>query len=183
VFFFRTNPLKPKPLSVHMAFNGNSSANSGTAAAGQTSALQVRRDTALSSAPPAFGPALPGTRFETLPPLAILFKPFQFLKAVCLNSVGLGFDNVPFHAGWELVEWKSTMVVSELHVSELVEICEEVEIEDSIEVVRPQIELDLGEGSSIHDVEPPVEVPGVVSTVVVEEEEDSSVEVLSLGRR
>ena len=67
------------------------------------------------------------------------------------------------------------MVVSELHVSELVEICEEVEIEDSIEVVRPQIELDLGEGSSIHDVEPPVEVPGVVPTVVVEEEEDSSV--------
>jgi len=75
------------------------------------------------------------------------------------------------------------MLVSELHVSELVEICEEIEIEDSVEVFQPQIHLDLGQGSSIHDVEPPVEVPGVVSTVVVEEEEDSSVEVLASRKK
>ena len=41
----------------------------------------------------------------------------------------------------------------------------------------PHIKLDLGEGSSIHDVgEPPVEVAGMVPTVEVEEE--SSVEVI-----
>ena len=58
-------------------------------------------------------------------------------------------------------------------------ICDEIEAEDSIEVVGPQIELDLGQESLIYDVEPPVEVLGVVPTVVVEEEEDSSVEVLA----
>ena len=73
--------------------------------------------------------------------------------------------------------------MSEVHASEFVEICEEIEVEDSIEVVGPQIELDLGQGSSIHDVEPPVEVPRVVPTVVVEEKEDSSVEVLASGKK
>jgi len=58
-------------------------------------------------------------------------------------------------------------------------ICDEIEVEDSIEVVGPQIKLDLGQDSLLYDVEPPVEVPGVVPTVVVEEEEDSSVEVLA----
>jgi len=72
--------------------------------------------------------------------------------------------------------------VSELHAYEFVEICEELEVEDSIEVFGLQIDLDLGEGSSIHDVEPPVEVPRVVPTVVVEEEEDFSVEVLASGK-
>ena len=38
-----------------------------------------------------------------------------------------------------------------------------------------------GEGSSIHDDLPAVEVPGVVPTVVVEEE-DSSVEIVISGR-
>jgi len=75
--------------------------------------------------------------------------------------------------------WRPNLVVSELHASEFVEICEEIEVEDSIEVVRPQIKLDLGQGSSIHDIKPPVEVPGVVPTVVVEEDEDSSMEVLA----
>jgi len=68
-------------------------------------------------------------------------------------------------------------------VSKIVEISEEIEVEDLIEVFRPQIDLDLGEGSSIHNVEPPVEVPGVVPTVVVEEEEDSSVKVLVSGKK
>jgi len=39
----------------------------------------------------------------------------------------------------------------------------------------------LGEGSSINDEELPVEVPGVVPTVVVEEE-DSSVEIIISGK-
>jgi len=68
--------------------------------------------------------------------------------------------------------------VVEVLASEILEICEGVEVEDSIEVFGPQIELDLGQGSSIHDVEPPVEVTGVVPTEVVEEEEESSVEVI-----
>jgi len=73
--------------------------------------------------------------------------------------------------------------VSEVHTSEFVEICDEIEVENSIEVVGPQIELDLGQGSLIHDVELPIEVSGVVLTMVVEEEEDSSVEVLVSGKK
>jgi len=79
--------------------------------------------------------------------------------------------------------WRPNLVVSELHASKFVEICEEIEVEDSIEVVGPQIKLDLGQGSSIHDIEPPVEVPGVVPTMVVEEEEDPSVEILASGKK
>ena len=75
--------------------------------------------------------------------------------------------------------WEPRVSMVEVLASEIVEICEEVEIEDSIEVFGPQIELDLGQGSSIRDVEPPVEVAGVVPTVVVEEEEESSVEVIA----
>jgi len=66
----------------------------------------------------------------------------------------------------------------ELHAIEILEICEVVEVDDSAEVFGPLIELDLGEGSSIHDVgEPPVEDAGMAPTVVVEVEEESSVEV------
>jgi len=65
----------------------------------------------------------------------------------------------------------------ESHVSALLEICDEVEIEDPIEVFGPQIVLDLGEGSSIHDDEPTVEVPGVVPTVKIEEG-DSFVKII-----
>jgi len=92
-------------------------------------------------------------------------------------------NGVPFHSGSELVVWEPRVSMVEVLASEIVEICEEVEIEDSIEVFGPQIELDLGQGSSIHDVEPPVEVAGVVPTVVVEEEEESSVEVLTFVRK
>ena len=59
---------------------------------------------------------------------------------------------------------------------EFARICDEIEAEDSIEVVGPQIELHLALESFISDVEPPVKVPGVIPTVVVE---DSSVEVLA----
>jgi len=63
------------------------------------------------------------------------------------------------------------------HVTVVLEICDEIETEQPIEFVGPQIELDLGEGSSIHDDLPAVEVPGVVPTVEIEEE-DSSVELV-----
>ena len=142
-----------------MAFNGKSGSNCGATATGMTSALQVRRTSALSGATPAFGPALPGTGFETLPPLAISSNLFKFLKCLGLESVGLSLDCVPFHAGWELVVWKPYLSMSEWIEFEFEKIYDKIEAEDSIEVV-----------------ELPVEVPGVVPTVVVKEEEDSSVD-------
>ena len=49
---------------------------------------------------------------------------------------------------------------------EILEICDEVE-EKELEVFGLQIELDLREGSSIHDLgEPPVEVAGEAPAVV-----------------
>jgi len=164
-----------------MAFNGKTSKSSGMAASDESSVLQVQWGSTISGVSPAFGPKLPGTGFEPLPPRSLVYKPFQFLKSICLKSVGLGFECVPFHAGWELVEWRPTMSVSEWLETEFDQICEEIKSEDLIEVVEPQIDLDLGEGSSINDEEPPVEVPGVVPTVVVEEE-DSSVEIIISGK-
>jgi len=70
---------KLKPLSVHVASSGKSSSNSGTAASGKSSVLPVGRASAISDASPAFGPALLGTGFETLPPLAISTSLFKFL--------------------------------------------------------------------------------------------------------
>ena len=106
-------------------------------ATSKASALQVRRSLATTSALPAFGPALSGTGFETLPPWAISTNLFKFLKSLGLDSVGLGLDCVPLHSSWELAVWRSNLGVSELHVSEIVEICEEIEVEDSIEVFGP----------------------------------------------
>jgi len=114
------------------------------AATGQISALQLRWATCSTSAIPAFGLELPGTGFETLPPLEISTSLFKFLKCLGLDSVGLSLDYVSFHAGWELVVWRPKLGVSEVHASEIVEISDEIEVEDSIEVVGPQIELDLG---------------------------------------
>jgi len=93
-FLFEQTLSNPNPLFVQMAFNGKSRSITGT-----VSALEVRRSSAATSAIPAFGPVLPGTGFETLPPLAVLFKPFQFLKSLCLKSVGLGLDSIPFSYG------------------------------------------------------------------------------------
>ena len=162
----------------------------------EESALQVRRTTAHVGVLSVFGPFLLGTGFEILPPLSIVNQPFHFVKSLCLKSVGFGLDDVPFHGGWELVEWELDLSVAEaiglefdqicaeieeeervkLGCSELVEICDEIEIEDPCEFIGPQIELDLGEGSSVFDGETVVDVPDVVPTMVVEEE-DSSVEV------
>jgi len=65
----------------------------------------------------------------------------------------------------------------ELHGVEILEICEEVEIEGSIEVFGPQIELTLENPTDLG--KPLVEVAGVVPTTVVEVEEEFSVEVLT----
>ena len=37
------------------------------------------------------------------PPRPLLYKPFNFLKSLSLNSVGLGIDTIPFTVGRELV--------------------------------------------------------------------------------
>jgi len=131
------------------------------AATVQTSALQLRWATGSSGTILAFGPALPGTGFETLPPLSILFKPFQFLKFMCLKSVGLGLYSVPFHAGWELVVWKPYLSMSEWLEYEFEKICHEIEAEDSIEDFGPQIELNLENPEDLG--EPPVEITGVAT--------------------
>ena len=73
---------------------------------------------------------------------------------------------MPFHSGWELVEWRPKLVDLGVGTVEILEICDEVE-EKELEVFGPQIELDLGEGSSIYDLgEPPVEAAGEVPTMV-----------------
>jgi len=64
----------------------------------------------------------------------------------------------------------------ELHVVELLKICDEVEEEEPLEVFGPQIELNLSNPTDMG--EPPVEAAGVVPTVVVEVEEESSVEII-----
>ena len=81
--------------------------------------------------------ALPGTGFENPPPLAILFKPFQFLKSLGLNSVGLGLDCIPFHSGWELVKWRPKLNVLKPNYVEILEICEEIEEEEHLEIFGP----------------------------------------------
>jgi len=94
-----------------------------------------------------------------------------------LDSVGLGLECVPSHSGWELVVWEPRLPGVKLHASEIGEICEEIEVEDSIEACVPQIKLSLE--NPIDLGEPPVEAAGLAPTVVVEVEEDSSVEVLA----
>jgi len=141
------------------------------------SALQAGRGSAISDTSLVFGPALPGTGFETLPPLTIPSNLLKFLKSVGLNSIGLGVESVPFHSGWELVVREPSLSGLESGFSEILEICEEVEIEDPIEVFGPQIELNLENPTELG--KPPVEVAGVAPTTVVEVEEESSVEVLA----
>jgi len=111
-----------------------------------------------------------GTGFEILPPLAISSSVFQFLKGLNLNSVGLGLESVPFQFGWNLVEWNPNLeknpVDLGLKLDEYIEIYDEVK-EEQPEVCGPQIELDLGTGSSIHDLgEPPIEAVEEVHEVV-----------------
>ena len=100
-----------------------------------SSALQIRQASAISNTIPAFGPELPGTGFETLPPLAIVSNLFKFLKYLGLESVGLSLNCVPFHEGWDLVVWKPCLSMSKWIDFEFERICDEIEAEDSIEVV------------------------------------------------
>jgi len=142
----------------------------------KSSALQTRRDSAISGEISVFIPALPGTGFETLPPLAISINMLKFLKILGLALVSLGLDCVPFYFGWELVEWRPKLSELELHIIEVLEIYDEVEEEEQLEVFGPQIKLTLSNPNDMN--EPPVEVAGVAPTVVVEVEEESSVEFL-----
>jgi len=160
-----------------MAYSGKLSSSSGMVALDKFKALPARRVSIIFGKRPVLSAVLPGTGFKNPPPLAILFKPFQFLKSLSLKSVGLGFDCVPFHSGWELVEWKPKLPNLKVYVVEVLEICDFVEEIESIKVFGPQIELDLGEGSSIYDDEPPVEV----AKSVVEVKKESSVEVLEVS--
>ena len=63
----------------------------------------------------------------------------------------------------------------ELHVGETMEICV-VEDKETLEVYGPQIELNLENSTDLG--EPSVEAAGVAPTVVVEVEEESSVELV-----
>jgi len=159
-----------------MAFSDKSSSGSGMAALVKSKALSTRRVFENSGKLSMLGAALPGTRFEILPPLAISCKLFQFLKSLSLKSVGLGFNCVPFHSRWELVEWRPKLHVVESDYCEIMEICDDVEEEEHLEVFGPQIELNLENPSNMG--EPAIEVAGVAPTAVVEVEEESSVEVL-----
>jgi len=95
---FDQTALNPKTLPVHMAFRQNQL---------QLRYVYTRTDGGTPDAsghsnfrrPPVRSASLPGTGFKNPPPLAILFKPFQFLKCLGLKSVGLGLDCVPFHSG------------------------------------------------------------------------------------
>jgi len=108
-----------------MAFTGNSSTVSGMAALIKSTGFQSQRSSATSGALPAFGTTLPGTGFETLPSLALSSNLLKFLKSLSLISVGLGLECVPFHSGWELVEWRPNLSDLELHAVEVLKICEE----------------------------------------------------------
>ena len=94
-----------------------------------------------------------------------------------MDSVGLGLNSVSFHSDWELVVWEPHVSVVEVFASGILEICEEIEVENLIEVFGPQIELNLENSEDLG--KPPVEIAGVAPTVVVEVEEESSVEVLA----
>ena len=77
--------------------------------------------------------------------------------------------------------WKPSVCNLESHGVRILQICEEVEIEDSIEVFGPQIELNLENPTELG--KPLVEITVVAPTAVVEVEEEFSMEVLASGRR
>ena len=136
---------------------------------GAPSVPQARLTCSTTGAHLAFGPACPGTGFENPPPRPILSDAFKFLKLVGLASVGLRVVDVPFHGGWLLMEWRPALSVAEWFEEEFDRLCEEIESEER---TKGQIDLNLGPDLGLSDEEPPVEVPGVVPTVVVESEEE-----------
>ena len=88
------------------------------------------------------------------------------MQPLCLKSVGLGFDSVPFHSGWELVVWEPNLSEFDLLVGDLMEICGGSVENETLDVCGPQIELSVENPTDLG--EPPVEVPGAVPTVVVD---------------
>jgi len=105
------------------------------AALTNSSALQARKGSAISGVIPLHGPALLGTGFETLHPLAISTNLLKFLKSLGLDSVGLGLDCIPFHSRWELTVWRPNLHAIETNYLEILEICDEVEDEEHLEVL------------------------------------------------
>ena len=82
---------------------------------------------------------------------------FKFLKCLDLKSVGLGLACIPFHFGWDLVEWRPKSVDLGVGFVEILENCDEVE-EEEPEVFGPQIEINL---ENLADLgEPLVEAAG-----------------------
>ena len=146
-----------------MDFSGNLGSNSGVSTQSGTRELQMLRSTTHSGEFQAQRAPQLGTGFETLPTLAILFKPFQFLKSLGLNSVGLGLACMSFHSVWELVECRPKLTDLGVCTIEILEIYDEIE-EEEPKVLGPQIELNLENPSDLG--EPPVEAIGEAPTVV-----------------
>ena len=88
-----------------MASSGKSSSDFGLSTQRRTQARQSLLPTALFDELPALWAPQTGIGFEISPPLAISSSIFQFLKGLNLKSVGLGLESVPFHFGWDIVEW------------------------------------------------------------------------------
>jgi len=90
--------------------------------------------------------------------------------------VGLGLESVPFHFGWDIVEWNPQLsekpIDLGINLVEILEICDEVE-EKEAEVFGPQVEIDLKNVSDLG--EPPVEAAGE-APVVMEIGDEPSVE-------
>jgi len=97
-------------------------------------------------------------------------------------------ESVPFHFRWDLVEWNPKLnenpVDFGVNLDESVVIYDEME-EEQHEVFGPQIKLDLGTGSSIHDLgESPVkavEEEHAVEVIGVETSEEKPNEEMGTG--
>ena len=126
-----------------MAFSNKIGFVSGVSAHSRTEELPKRRRTAIFGEILVHITALPGTGFENPPPLAISSNLLQFLKCMYLKSIGLRLDSVPFHSGWELVEWVPKSVELGEAYGEILEICDEIEEEEHFEVFGLKIKLNL----------------------------------------
>ena len=83
---------------------------------GSSSLVPVKRSTTSSSplatkrsclaSPPILLGSSVGVGFNSLPPLPIILKPFDFLKSIDLTTVAWDLYDVPVKSGWELVLFK-----------------------------------------------------------------------------
>ena len=71
-----------------------------------------------------------------------------------MKSVGLGLESVPFHFGWDIVEWNPQLSEKPVDLGvnrvEILEICDEFEEKEG-EVFEPQIEIDLENVSDLQN--------------------------------